>query len=102
MVFFYFSRDQCPDNELKNVNEYSPFRLIVYSVFLTLYRLSAFNSAYGYKIITEVVFIHFMIKNCTICYTGQSDENKDYVFNDQNKFNLLKDLKLLIISDFFK
>ena len=42
-----------------------------------------------------------MIKNCTICYTGQSDENKDYVFNDQNKFNLLKDLKLLIITDFF-
>ena len=51
--------------------------------------------------ITEIVFIRFLIKNCTICYTGQSDENKDYVFNDLNKFNLLKDLKLLIITDFF-
>ena len=70
-------------------------------MFLTLYILFAFNSAYSYKIITEIVFIRFLIKNCTICYTGQSDENKDYVFNDQNKFNLLKDLKLLIITDFF-
>ena len=28
-------------------------------------------------------------------------KKKDYVFNDQNKFDLLKDLKLLIITDFF-
>ena len=69
MVFFQFQRD------------HSPFRLTVYSVFLTLY-IFAFNSAYSYKIITEIVFIHFLIRNCTIGYTGQSDENKDYVFND--------------------